>query len=434
MKFINKKKKDKKNLAQKSASDILNNNKLKLKFELVENTSSVDEIKDQNNDHEDNKIHLDKISKKAVKVAFIILIAMLSVVIFNHKDEISSDQILDWVQNSFSGLNKGPGFPCDIRGNQVSAGNFQVMNNTLISVSDTSFVALNDSAHEIANRQHSFSNPILKTSGNKALIYNLYGTGFQIELRSKSIYKNNVQNNILTGAIANNGVYALVTESNGFLCEMTVYSGDGQKQNYKYCFSDYLITDLSFSYDGKSIAAVGISAQDGAMKSAVFVFDYKSNEPKVKVEYEDNMMLGLKYLDNGNIIAVGNKLSSLVYSKDGKTKNYDYNKKTLTAFDIHKSEGVFLSFSKTVDGNSCEIHNFKNDGKAEMLANTDLSVISLSYQSERLAVLGDHKVICYNLYGDKKGEWEVSTDCRAVKIVKNKAYLLGISRISNVKI
>ena len=88
------------------------------------------------------------------------------------------------------------------------------------------------------SRQHSFSTPVLKIGGSRALIYNLGGNSFQIESRSKTILKKDgLSHNILAGDISQSGEFAIVTESEGYFSELTVYDKNTQaidSEDYRY--------------------------------------------------------------------------------------------------------------------------------------------------------------------------------------------------------
>ncbi|MFR1477109.1 MAG: hypothetical protein ACLSB9_16170 [Hydrogeniiclostridium mannosilyticum] len=57
--------------------------------------------------------------------------------------------------------------------------------------------------------------PGAKNSGDKALIYNLGGTGYQTEAYASTVRKESAEAKILAGALAANGSYALLTEGEG---------------------------------------------------------------------------------------------------------------------------------------------------------------------------------------------------------------------------
>ena len=55
------------------------------------------------------------------------------------------------------------------------------------------FTLYNDSAKELAQRQHSFSSPVLRTDGSLAVVYHQEGTGIRIESASETLTSRNLE-------------------------------------------------------------------------------------------------------------------------------------------------------------------------------------------------------------------------------------------------
>ena len=372
--------------------------------------------------------------KKATKIVFILIISFFTVLIYINRHKLAPDQILNAIEDDFSSIGKGPGFPCNIIGNEVKNKNFQMLDNDLAFVSDTSFICLNKSAKEITNRQHSFLNPILKVNGNKALIYNLHGTGIKIESKSKNIYNKPTDRNILAAGIAQSGIFGTVTETNGYFGELNIFSKNGQKNYYKYFFADHYINDIALSENGMSASTVGFTSEKGGIVSSLYVFDYSKEEPKLKLDYPGTMLFEVNYISNGKIVAIGDNLISFVNLLTGSKKDYSYEGKNLAAFDVNKKEGVFLALSSSESGTDCELVFLNKKGEVEgSPIKTQQKVFSLSYQFGQLAALSYGKVTVYNHSGETLKTFEVKSDSRAITLFSsNGLYSLGLTEINKI--
>ena len=376
--------------------------------------------------------------KKRFKIIFkpvlIVLLSVLLVLLWNNRKNFSPDNVLGWIHDSVLKIGNGSGFPYQIVGNKINRENFKVVNGNVLSVSDTSFIALNKSAKEIANRQHSFGSPILKYNGSKVLIYNLYGNGYQIESLSKTISRGNTENNIITAAIADNGMCGFITESNGYFCEMNVISEDGKDKIYKYFFSESYMTSMDFSEDGKNVAVVGYSAENGTIKSVLYVFDYSSESPKIKMEFVENALIEVQYLSNGDILVVGDSYLAFINPKSEKESIFSYEDKVLTAFDVNKIDGVVFSLSSSNDGNMCSIQAVNLDRKKLFEIDSKIKISDISYKSGNVMALSYGSVTKYNDKGVKIGEQNVKSDAKAIEMFSaNGAYVLGTSEIRKIK-
>ena len=108
---------------------------------------------------------------------------------------------------------------------------------------------LNSTAKEVVSRQHSFGSPVLKTAGDKALIYNLGGLGYQIEAYASTVRKESTETKILAGALAENGSYALLTEGEGCYGQLMVYTAKNEEK-FLYRFSKYYPISGCLKHDG----------------------------------------------------------------------------------------------------------------------------------------------------------------------------------------
>lgn len=374
------------------------------------------------------------LSKHVTRVTVILLLCALSVFLWMNRQNLAPNRVADWVQDAVLGMGVGGGYPAPVVGSEISQGNFQLMDKDVAALSDTSFVVLNRTAKELCNRQHSFGTPVLKTDGNMAVVYNQGGKGLQIETKSKNILKTILNYNIQAASISQAGVCAALTGSKVDLSEMTVFSKENASDYlYKYYFSEYYMTDVAINSAGTAAAAVGVSAQAGALKSVVYVFDFKSDKPLVKFEYEDNLMLSVQYLSNGNIVAVGDKLTSVINMSNRTKTDYSYQQKTLASFSVNSGQGILLALSSSSDGRACDLVLLDKAGNMQKEFATGLKTNSIAYKDDMLAVLSAGTIYGYSASGQQRGSWNAGSDARKILLYTSQnAYVLGISEIRSV--
>lgn len=375
-----------------------------------------------------------RVSKKALKLVIILMFSIFVILFWTNRHNLSPGNVVNWVSDKILGIGIGPGYPVHIVGNAINDNNFQIIEDNAVMVSDTAFVALNKSAKELSNRQHSFRKPILKVNGAKALIYDLDGKNIQIESRSLTIYKSEMPNNIIAGDICENGSYIIATESKGYLAQITVYSSDNSEK-YKYYFSGCYITDVALTANGNFAAVSGICADNGILNSVLYEFDFRSDKPKCSFEFNDNLLTYVQYASNGNIIAIGdNSTSILNVSKNQKT-DYNYNGKKLTAFEVKADRGILLSLAYTPDGRNCNIVNISKNGKVELEMETELKVHSVSFNNDIISLLCENKIYDYSHSGKLKEEIAIGNDTKEIRLLSsNNAYILGTSEIKFMKL
>ena len=368
-----------------------------------------------------------------LRIFSIFMFIFIAINVFLNRHYLTPDQVVTFFKDKLVSLGDGEGFPRAIYGEKVSSQNFQLLDKDIVFVSDTNVTCYSKRSKEIFNRQHNLLNPILKTNKNKALLYDLYGTKFEIACKSKTLYKSTAEEGILSAAIAENGTYGIVTKANGYFSQMSIFKRLSADKIYEYFFSDTYISDLDISPNGRKFCAVGLSSQNGCMYSNLFIFDCDDENPKFKIQFKDSMIFKICYLSSDYVAVLGDNIFSVVNVKDGQAKDYNFENKALTAFEINKDDYNVLSLSNSDDGNSCKIIVF--DRKGSILGNfkTDIKIKSISYKNRRIAALSYDDIYVYN----KKGKLIKTLKCdQNTKVIKffasKKLYSLGSSNIQKI--
>jgi len=81
----------------------------------------------------------------------------------------------------------------------------------------------------------------------------------------------------------------LVTEKKGYLSSLSVYLTNHSVQ-YKYDFSEYYVTDVSLNHDGTRAAVSAMTAKDGGLVSAVYIFDLSIPTPIAVLTYSEALI------------------------------------------------------------------------------------------------------------------------------------------------
>lgn len=378
-------------------------------------------------------VDLKKNRKRAVKFFALLLLAILSMNIYSNRYYLTPDQIITFFQDKFVSIGHGEGFPRPVYGAKVSPQNFKLLDGDIVFSSDTNITCYNKNSKEIFNRQHSFFSPTLKTSKNKALLYDLYGKSFEIDAKSKNLYKSTLDDEILCAGIAENGNYGIATKTNGYFSKVSIFKRLSADKIYEYNFSDTYISDLDLSPNGKNFSAVGLSSQNGCMYSNLFIFSCDDENPKFKIQFKDSMIFKLCYVNNNHIAILGDNIFSVINTKNGQRKDYNFENKTLTAFEINKNDRHVLSLSNSDDGNSCEVILIDKNGEILNDFKTDIKIKSISYKNRKIAALSYDKVYVYNKKGKLLKTLSCDQNTKAIKFFdSNKLYSLGVSTVQKI--
>ena len=374
-----------------------------------------------------------KYNKKSIFMSIIIvLILALCVLAFANRDRLTFANIKNWVEYGILNVDSQEHFPLSTQGAVINNGNFSRIGTDLVFASDTQFVTLNSYGRTIYSAQQTYSNPVLVTAADcdLSLVYNLGGTDFSINSLDSNIYTGEALDNILVADISKSGTYALVTEKDGYLCKLYVYSQDNE-QIYAYSFADYYITSVSLNSRGDKAVLSGISAHDGTQISSVYVLDFTKEEPVVFEEFNNNVLYYVDHLTDNYICVIGANAS---YTLNMRTKSFNttnYDGKTLTAFDINTDTNNFvLSLSRSGDGRMCDIYTFSTSGVHKNTIATDLMITSISTYKNRVAVLSGDTIYLYSKDGLAISDTNAGLDPHTVVLYSTTdAYVVGVSEI-----
>lgn len=374
--------------------------------------------------------------KKRIVIVLLILLAVFGAVfIFANTNKLSWHNIRNYVKYGILNQKSEEQFPVSIQGENVDIGNFTRMGQDVCYASDTKLQIVNNYGRLEYSTQHGFLNPVLKASDQYAMIYSLGGTGYQINNYEKMLFSGTAEERIVTGAINDNGVYALVTTSKGYLSKMQVFDKENEKI-FGYSFADYYVTSVSLAPNGKCAVVTGLSALNGAEISSLYVLDFTKDKPLYQDEVDDNIFYDVQYLNDTYACAVGNGAVCTINTKSGEVKTMEYDGKSLTCYCFNRdTDTVSVSLSRSGDGRNCEIYSFKTDGALANSFETEYMVKSISTYKGRIALLTPDMIYLYTKDGEQISGHETSTEpCAVVLYTTDDAYVLDTNEISTVKI
>lgn len=385
-------------------------------------------------EREDKHPSIRRSNKKRIILAVIIAVLLFVIVFFVvNVDRFSFNNISNFIRYGIFGQNSEESFPIDVQGESVSAGNFMRVGQDLTYASDTKLRTVNNYGKTSDTVQHGFSSPVLVASPHYSLVYNLGADGFLIKESGEEAYIAAAEDNIHVADIVDNGTYALVTQSDGYLSKLLVYDKD-HTRIFAYSFADYYITSVSLSASGRQAVLSGVSALNGAGISAVYVLDFTKDTPVYLKEFEDNIIYEAAYLNDSHACAIGSTMSCVINTRNGQVESASYGGKALTAYDINTDTDTFtLALSRSGDGRNCDICSYNASG---VLANSfqfEDKPVAISSYKNRVAILTGEKVCLYLKDGYSVAEKDAVVDSRAIALyTTGDAYILSTSEINSI--
>ncbi len=238
-----------------------------------------------------------------LRLALVAVLVLGILLVYQNWDSIAPESLVIWLEERLSGGQGGDGFPVEISGSEVL--DMAETQDGLALLTDTAYLVYNSNGGEVLRRPHGFSSPIMKTAGKWTLIAEAEGTRLRLENRSSTQSEMTLEKRIISAAVAKNGSFVVSTESSqGYTSEIAVYSSK-EKLLYRWYGESLTVLDVALSADGQYLAAVGVAAQAGAMKSTLLIFDLGKESPVVQLDDTETMLFAVEFFENGTAAAVG---------------------------------------------------------------------------------------------------------------------------------
>ena len=380
-------------------------------------------------DYEQERTNISpKAVKKIIIAVAVALVAGLLVLAFANRDKLSPENLSMWWSYEVLG-NGGKGYPVELVGSEVKKGNYAVNQSRVAYASDTSFVTLNSSGKEIANVQLRYSKPVMKSGENRFLTYGLGDTGYQILTYDKELYAGTADGAIFTGDIAPNGNFCLVTEGNGFLSELYAFDKNNNRI-YKYSFSEYYINSVAINSDGSGCVACGITSDNGAISTGVYVLDFSKEEPLGKYKIDDDSILDSAYISGRRVALVGEKYSYVVKIGEEDYVSVKYEGKLTNYCFSPSTRSYAIALSKSGDGRSCTLIRYNDNGEVQTEIESGKGAESFSVFKGTMAVLDGNTVYTFNSQGNITNTCDAGTGAKAVTLTSDStAYVLSINQM-----
>ena len=343
--------------------------------------------------------------------------------------QIAPDSAVAWVEDAVSGTSSSTTWPVEMTGESV--GDMQEVAGNLVLLTDAATVYYNGSGAESVRYTCAYARPLMKTNDRYVLLLETGGKRFRLETRAGIELEQSVGNVIYTGAVSQKGDVAVVTDSSqSYVSEVTVFSRRGTER-YQWLSSEWLVMDASFSKDGNSLAVVASRSQNGAMQSAILVFDLRGREEQpVQYVADATLYTAVRYMSGGNLVAIGDTQTRFV-NPTGKLDT------------VVPHEGVEL-IGFAADGNDVTVvmrpYGSQKGGEVNVYSPSGDLRVTQAFEGafrdvcpfgKKILVLTNEYVYDINAGGIAR-QVEAESDSRMVGSINGKAVLLRLTELDTV--
>lgn len=364
--------------------------------------------------------------RKQLIAGLVILSAVLSaILIYSNREKIFYD--IKQIGTKYSNLS------VDTDGTfllTVSGGvdyHAEFVNNQLFVLCDKNLYLYNMSGELLDNRQHAYSNAIMKTNQKKALLYSFSGTHFRVDSPKKMIYENQTEQPILFAVLGENDYVAVVTESKTYACRLIVFDPAGKAIYTRDCVER--LNDICFTENGCVFSTIG--AENGKLVTVLQSVSFDNSGLQWTSEPLPTLCMQIYAMGNGDVFVIGDTRTAYYNQSGVMTATFEYTG-TLLDYSFQGNQGAVLL--KNEERRQSVLMLFPDKGSPPASVTFDHICKNVYLQDETVYLLDTGKIKGYAFSGTQLSE--LSVEDAYDKLLKNGKYfyLMGYDRIQRVDI
>ncbi len=272
-------------------------------------------------------------------------------------------------------------------------------------LTDTDLCAFSTSGKEIFTSSHGYSNPVLKTSQTRAMIFDQGADSVRIFNLKGEVINYSTEKSIINADIARNGSYAVAMYSDSYASNVKVFSKK-EKVIFEWNSAKDMVNSITLSPNGKYLVAATFNANDGSLNAKVSVFDTEksSADPVFSYEISGGMVYSLTSSKNGFFVITGDGAAFVEWDGFSKT-------------DI-KSDRQASMFRNSPEGSVCvfNLNSNKSDNIITVISKKGEKISEFSFDG----IISDIRFLNGHIYFvseakaylyDKEGNPLSSADC-----------------------
>ena len=364
--------------------------------------------------------------KKQLLAGLLILASVLSaILIYSKREQIFSNiEQISTKHTNLSAETDGE-FLLTVSGGVDYHAEF--VNNILFVLCDKYLYLYNMGGELLDSRQHAYSNAIMQTNHNKALIYSFNGTHFRVDSQKKMLYEMQTEQPILFAALGENGYSAVVTESETYACRLMVFDAAGKGIYTRDCVER--LNDVSFTEDGCIFST--ISAENGELVTVLQSIHFNDSGLQWTSEPLPTLCMHIYTLKNGDIFVIGDTLAAY-YTKAGSLINSFAYSGSLLDYDFQNEHGAVLL--KNEARRQSVLLLFSDETAVPVSLTFENICKTVRIQEDTAYLLDTGKITSYSMNGTALSTLQIEDAYE--KILKNGKYfyLLGYDRIQRADI
>jgi len=204
----------------------------------------------------------------------------------------------DFISSGMTVLQVGGGFP--VEDDFSTTLQVENMGTGLAVLTPDDFTVYSPTGKNVFTYSHAMQSPVMDTSQNRAVVYNLNRTSLKILNGHNLLFSKEMDNNIIHAEISDSNRVAVTTRSASYNGEVTVYNFNMEQRFVWYCATGFPVYSV-LSDSGKTMAVCAVQTKDGLLQSDIYVIDAAQGNEKFTISSGD-YPVRLEFLDDSRLL------------------------------------------------------------------------------------------------------------------------------------
>lgn len=306
---------------------------------------------------------------------------------------------------------------------------YAVKNNLLVADSHT-LKFYDENGKERGSYSHEFSNPVVRVSGKRVLVFDSGSVDFKMYNKSGEVYSKSADNDILTGALGEDGTAAILTSNEKYPSVLLIYDEDG-KLIYRYN-SIQRIMSMAVDSDGRGCYVSTFSSENGEIYSQVRRLEFDTEKEKMISDKLDCLAIDCMENSAGNIFVIGDN-KTYILNGDGQIVSVSEYSGDFSGYVLDRDCAAIMLSGNTKSSGVLIIADAdaKSDETFREISGVE-SARSLKIYDKRLIVLTSSEVYSYAFSGTLAATAKLSHDYSDCVYINSGIYLLGRGGIDKI--
>lgn len=346
----------------------------------------------------------------AAAAVIVIIVAAGAFLALKYTSDTSGDETVTAANSAISSVSQSDrGFPLSFSSNDIvtvgSAGSYVyvVSNEVLFGVSSSG----RQKFSEVIN----YSEPVIKTDGNYALVFDRRSGKFVLCHKGKVIYKGQSLDSqqIFTAVVASNGNFAIASRSTEVACLLTYYSKKGEELFRWECSRDHIVS-VAVSSNAKKLTCAALSAEGGEIVTKVYLLNIYSDETEWEYTVKGSAAISISFASGSrklDLLCTDRRIL-LDSSSNSVSAESTFSSALLDSHSDQNGYAVTLT-RKFGAMNSYELTSYSPDNSVCYIYETDKKVTDIFCAGKKSYVLTQDSIICVSSSGKESKTLHLSS-------------------------